>query len=161
MTVAEPAHPAVADYPTDGPYAQQVEAAFKLFKEELEGHEGWEDQGEREGVQLFRKPDPDDACKFPAWPVGHAPREPSPSLQSSMRCSWDGPHSRFPFVICWVVAEQQTTQMLCRLSRAKRSSRALPLTRSAALAEFKPYALVDVGAVYGRDSAPWHAETMG
>ncbi|GAA5969661.1 hypothetical protein JCM21900_000799 [Sporobolomyces salmonicolor] len=59
MSVHHPALPAVPDYPTDAPHAQELEAARQLFERELASpEEEWEDQGEREGVHLWRKADP-------------------------------------------------------------------------------------------------------
>lgn len=62
--VAHPDHPAVSDYPTEGPHAALVETAKALFLAELASNEGWEDHGEREGVQLYKKPDPEVRPEF-------------------------------------------------------------------------------------------------
>ncbi|KAI5477044.1 Lipid-binding START containing protein [Pseudohyphozyma bogoriensis] len=56
MLIPEPEYPAVADYPAEGPYSADADKAYKAFRDELASVEGWEDQGEREGVQLWRKP---------------------------------------------------------------------------------------------------------
>ena len=56
MSIAHPEYPAVANYPTEG-QEDVLAKALALFQEELASSEGWEDQGEREGVQLYKKPD--------------------------------------------------------------------------------------------------------
>ena len=56
MSIAHPDLPAVAEYPTEG-QPETLAKAHALFVEELASTEGWEDQGEREGVQLYKKPD--------------------------------------------------------------------------------------------------------
>ncbi|KAK4702602.1 hypothetical protein P7C70_g3618, partial [Phenoliferia sp. Uapishka_3] len=56
MSVAWPEYPAVSNYPTDG-HPEAINKAHALFLEELSTNEGWEDQGERDGVQIYRKPD--------------------------------------------------------------------------------------------------------
>lgn len=58
MSVAQPDYPAVSDYPTAGPHAALLDAGHALFLAELASNEGWEDAGEREEVQLYRKADP-------------------------------------------------------------------------------------------------------
>lgn len=74
-----PEFPAVSAYPTEG-HADEVSAAKALFEAELASDEGWEDMGEREGVQLFRKLDPEDAYAVPLVkvrpPAGHPPNAP-------------------------------------------------------------------------------------
>ena len=57
MSIVEPSQPAVASYPAEGAKSE-IAAARTLFDAELVSVEGWEDQGEREGVQLYRKADP-------------------------------------------------------------------------------------------------------
>ncbi|KAL8283747.1 hypothetical protein RQP46_005542 [Phenoliferia psychrophenolica] len=64
MSIAHPEFPAVADYPTEG-QADVVNKALALFQEELASSEGWEDQGEREGVQLYKKPDAENPYGVP------------------------------------------------------------------------------------------------
>ncbi|SGY31314.1 BQ5605_C002g01221 [Microbotryum silenes-dioicae] len=64
-TIEETVQPAVSDYPTDSPFEAELEAAHKLFLEELASTEGWEDFGETNEVQLHRKADPDDAYAVP------------------------------------------------------------------------------------------------
>ncbi|BGP44728.1 hypothetical protein JCM10450v2_000542 [Rhodotorula kratochvilovae] len=64
--VNHPALPAVFDYPTQSSHAGELDAAHKLFLEELASPEAdWEDQGERDGVQLWSKKDPEDPYAVP------------------------------------------------------------------------------------------------
>lgn len=72
MSIVEPAQPAVASYPVEGA-AAEIAAARALFDAELASGEGYEDQGEREGVQLYRKNDPL-VRRFPAQPALTSPR---------------------------------------------------------------------------------------
>lgn len=54
--VVEPLLPAVSDYPTESPWAAEVEKIRHRFLYELEHVEdGWIDLGEREGVRLWKK----------------------------------------------------------------------------------------------------------
>ena len=64
MPIEEPALPALIPS-GHGPYTAELDTAFKLFKDELASAEGWEDQGEQNGVQLYSKPDPEDAYAVP------------------------------------------------------------------------------------------------
>lgn len=58
-TVHHPALPAVPDYPTKSSHANELDEARRLFVEELASPDAdWEEQGEREGVQLWSKADP-------------------------------------------------------------------------------------------------------
>lgn len=61
--VVHPDHPAIPNYPHQE-HEEELETALKLIKLELETNEGWEDYGEREGVQLYRKPDPEVSKTF-------------------------------------------------------------------------------------------------
>lgn len=63
-TIVEPEFPAVAP-PSEGPHTAALEQAEKLFRAELASNDGYEDQGESDGVQLWRKPDPEDAYAAP------------------------------------------------------------------------------------------------
>ncbi|GAA6036630.1 hypothetical protein JCM8097_001261 [Rhodosporidiobolus ruineniae] len=66
MPVAQPALPAVPDYPTPGPHAQEVEQAHQLFRTELERKEDeWDYQGEREEIKLWQRTDPNDPDAVP------------------------------------------------------------------------------------------------
>lgn len=67
MTVDRPTLPAVPEYPTTEPHKQELDAAQALFEKELSSLEGWDDQGERDGVQLHTKPDPDVSCTSTPW----------------------------------------------------------------------------------------------
>lgn len=59
-TVHRPELPAVPDYPTESSHVGEVDAARRLFLKELASPDAeWEDQGEREGVQLWSKADPE------------------------------------------------------------------------------------------------------
>ena len=58
MSIVEPTQVAVASYPAEGA-AVEIAAARAIFDAELVSEEGWTDQGEREGVQLYRKDDPE------------------------------------------------------------------------------------------------------
>jgi hypothetical protein len=58
MSIEEPTLPAIIP-PSDGPHTVELEAAYALFKEELASTEGWIDQGETNGVQIYSKPDPE------------------------------------------------------------------------------------------------------
>lgn len=60
MSIERPARPAVANYPTEDAHAEELQRAKELFEKELASpQEEWEDQGEREGVQLWKKVDPE------------------------------------------------------------------------------------------------------
>lgn len=61
-TIIEPEFPAGSPprAPSDGPHIAALEKAHELFRAELASNEGYEDQGESDGVQLWRKPDPED-----------------------------------------------------------------------------------------------------
>ncbi|KAH8930138.1 Bet v1-like protein [Atractiella rhizophila] len=56
---------AVPDYPMLGKHIDALQAAKKLVLEEIDSKEGWEDQGERDGVHYYRKDDPTDAYAVP------------------------------------------------------------------------------------------------
>lgn len=58
MAIEEPALPAIIP-PSDGPHTAELETAYALFREELASTEGWIDQGETNGVQIYSKPDPE------------------------------------------------------------------------------------------------------
>ncbi|KAM0793328.1 hypothetical protein ACM66B_000785 [Microbotryomycetes sp. NB124-2] len=62
--ITEPELPAIVP-PGDGPHVAELEQAYNLFCEELKSEEGWEDQGESDGTQLYSKPDPNDAYAVP------------------------------------------------------------------------------------------------
>ena len=85
--VNHPALPAVFDYPTQSSHAGELDAAHKLFLEELASPEAdWEDQGERDGVQLWSKKDPEVRC------ASHLPRKTSSSRRTATSlCSRTGP----------------------------------------------------------------------
>jgi hypothetical protein len=60
MSIERPSRPAVSDYPNTTAHSQELEEAKELFEKELASPESeWEDQGEREGVKLWKKVDPD------------------------------------------------------------------------------------------------------
>ncbi|GAA6047150.1 hypothetical protein JCM3770_006924 [Rhodotorula araucariae] len=64
--VIHPALPAVFDYPTQSSHAGELETAHSLFLKELASPEAdWEDQGERDGVHLWSKKDPEDPYAVP------------------------------------------------------------------------------------------------
>ncbi|GAA5995064.1 START domain-containing protein [Rhodotorula paludigena] len=66
MSVNVPDLPAVFDYPTQGSHAHELEAARALFDQELASPDAeWDDAGERDGVQLWTKTDPDDPYAVP------------------------------------------------------------------------------------------------
>jgi hypothetical protein len=67
MPIETPTLPAVPDYPTDGPHAAALETAHGIFLDELASVEGWEDEGERDGVQLYKKPDPNVRFSVAHW----------------------------------------------------------------------------------------------
>ncbi|GAA5908739.1 hypothetical protein JCM8208_006774 [Rhodotorula glutinis] len=65
-TVHHPTLPAVSDYPTKSSHANELDEARRLFLDELAIPEAdWEEQGEREGVQLWSKADPNDPYAVP------------------------------------------------------------------------------------------------
>lgn len=57
MVLVHPEHPAVPNYPSQD-HVKELDSALARIELELSTNEGWEDQGEREGVQLYKKPDP-------------------------------------------------------------------------------------------------------
>lgn len=60
MSVERPTRPAVSDYPNTFAHSKKLEEAKELFEKELASPESeWEDQGEREGVRLWKKVDPE------------------------------------------------------------------------------------------------------
>ena len=61
-SIIEPEFPAgnPPNAPSDGPHVSALEKAYELFRTELASNDGYEDQGESDGVQLWRKPDPED-----------------------------------------------------------------------------------------------------
>ena len=60
MSVQRPSRPAVSDYPNTSAHSSELEEAKALFEKELASpDEEWEDQGEREGVKLHKKTDPE------------------------------------------------------------------------------------------------------
>ncbi|GAA5922688.1 START domain-containing protein [Sporobolomyces koalae] len=66
MSIERPARPAVANYPTEDAHAEELQRAKELFEKELASpQEEWEDQGEREGVQLWKKVDPENPYAVP------------------------------------------------------------------------------------------------
>lgn len=60
--IVEPEFPAGSPpkAPSEGPHVAALEKAHEEFRAELASNEGYEDQGESDGVQLWRKPDPSD-----------------------------------------------------------------------------------------------------
>ncbi|GAA5821901.1 hypothetical protein JCM10212_002452 [Sporobolomyces blumeae] len=66
MSIERPALPAVPSYPDDSAHAAELEAARELMERELASpNDEWEDQGEREGVQLWKKVDPENPYAVP------------------------------------------------------------------------------------------------
>ncbi|GAA5965486.1 hypothetical protein JCM3765_003301 [Sporobolomyces pararoseus] len=66
MSIQRPLRPAVSDYPNTSAHAQELETAKQLFEKELGSPESeWEDQGEREGVKLWKKIDPENPYAVP------------------------------------------------------------------------------------------------
>ncbi|GAA5907982.1 START domain-containing protein [Sporobolomyces salmoneus] len=66
MSIERPSRPAVSDYPNTNAHATELEEAKALFEKELSSPEDeWEDQGEREGVKLWKKVDPDNPYAVP------------------------------------------------------------------------------------------------
>lgn len=59
MIIEEPTLPAIIPPSDILSHAAELEAAYALFKEELASTEGWIDQGETNGVQIYSKPDPE------------------------------------------------------------------------------------------------------
>ena len=60
MSVQRPSRPAVSTYPDTSAHSNELEAAKQLFEKELASPDDeWEDQGEREGVKLLKKTDPE------------------------------------------------------------------------------------------------------
>ncbi|GAA6018253.1 hypothetical protein JCM11491_005123 [Sporobolomyces phaffii] len=56
MSVERPSLPAVSDYPNNSAHSHELEEAKQLFEQELASPESeWEDQGERDGVKLWKK----------------------------------------------------------------------------------------------------------
>ncbi|KAI5476360.1 nonselective cation channel [Pseudohyphozyma bogoriensis] len=65
-SITQPEYPCHAEYPTEGgPHAVAIETAYTLFVDNLALTEGWEDQGTKEGVRLFKRPDPKDTDGTP------------------------------------------------------------------------------------------------
>lgn len=60
MSIERPSRPAVAAYPDTAAHADELAEAKALFEQEIASPESeWEDQGEREGVKLWKKVDTD------------------------------------------------------------------------------------------------------
>lgn len=57
MPIEEPPLPAIIP-PGEG-HVEELEAARALLEKELATNEGWDDQGEVNGVQLYSKADPE------------------------------------------------------------------------------------------------------
>ncbi|GAA5855377.1 hypothetical protein JCM5353_001746, partial [Sporobolomyces roseus] len=66
MSVQRPSRPAVPTYPDTSAHSNELEAAKQLFEKELASpDDDWEDQGEREGVKLLKKTDPENPYAVP------------------------------------------------------------------------------------------------
>lgn len=68
MSIEPHPHPASPLYPTaepGGPYASELATAKSIFEAALIETEGWEDQGIREEVQLYKKVDLEDPYAVP------------------------------------------------------------------------------------------------
>ncbi|GAA5870478.1 hypothetical protein JCM16303_002019 [Sporobolomyces ruberrimus] len=66
MSVERPTRPAASDYPNTFAHSKKLEEAKELFEKELASPESeWEDQGEREGVRLWKKVDPENPYAVP------------------------------------------------------------------------------------------------
>ncbi|GAA5838101.1 hypothetical protein JCM3766R1_004200 [Sporobolomyces carnicolor] len=66
MSIERPSRPAVAAYPDTAAHADELVEAKALFEQEIASPESeWEDQGEREGVKLWKKVDPDNPYAVP------------------------------------------------------------------------------------------------
>jgi hypothetical protein len=94
-TIDIPTHPAIANYPDESSFADELAAAKAFFESELTSSEGWETAGERDGVSLDRKADAVDPYAVPivrgTCLVENATTEQVLSViqQPGMRLQWD------------------------------------------------------------------------
>lgn len=127
--ITEPEWPAIVP-PGDGPHAEAIERAHALFCSELESTEGWEDQGESEGTQLYSKPDPEVSLRCSAACLGSFFLLCSPRvclMHVTLACK--------PSSVCShvLIAPLATPGPLRRSNRQRRGRRAQCHTRSSKL----------------------------